>query len=164
MPQRKSAAVALGVTALLAPTLSGCGHDEERVDNQAVCIDQNGTPEDKSDDVRVDDDRCSTGDHDYHGGGGGGGGDELFWYFMGTQAGRNYPPVGQVINYNTYQGTYTPPPSNVPTARGGVPRTGGAVPDGGFKASGGKVAGRTSSVSKVHVGGFGSLGRGSSGG
>ena len=40
MSQRKSAAVVLGVTALLAPSLSACSSDDDTVDNQAVCVDQ----------------------------------------------------------------------------------------------------------------------------
>lgn len=144
MATRKSATVTLGMVALLAPSLAGCGSDNDKVNSQAVCVDQHGTPNDDSDDVRVPDDQCGSGDHDYHGGGGGGGNDALLWYFIGTQAGNNYPPVGSHVTNNIYHGSYTPPPSNVRVVRGGVPATGGKVSSstvgkgfGGGRASGG---------------------------
>ena len=113
MSQRKSAAVVLGVTALLAPSLSACSSDDE-VDNQAVCVDRT-TQE------RVDDDRCDPDDGANVGVGG-----LFFWYFLATRGGRLFPAVGQRVSGGTYA---------VPTgsyARGGVPRAGGAVPRGGF--------------------------------
>ena len=74
MSQRKSAAVVLGVTALLAPSLSACSSDDE-VDNQAVCVDRT-TQE------RVDDERCDPDDEANVGVGG-----LFFWYFLTTRRG-----------------------------------------------------------------------------
>jgi hypothetical protein len=115
MSSRKSAAVVLGVTALLAPSLAACGSDDE-VDNQAVCVDKN-TQE------RVDDDQCDPDDYENHGSGVG---SAFLWYFIGSQVGRGFPAVGQRVS----GGTYTVPSGSV--ARGGVPKAGGSVPRGGF--------------------------------
>jgi hypothetical protein len=112
MSQRKSAAVVLGVTALLAPSLSACGNDEP--DNQAVCVD-------RSTEERVPDEQCDPNDQANIGVGG-----IFFWYFLATRAGGFFPAVGQRVSGGTYSvpgGTYT---------RGGVPRAGGNVPRGGF--------------------------------
>lgn len=130
MTQRKSTVVALGLTALLAPSLAACGSDDA-AQQQAVCVDRHN-PDDPNDDVRVDDSRCGSGDHDYHGGGDS---NPLLWYFLGTQTGTRYPPVGSTIINNNYdRGTFTPPPSTVRVARGGAPAAGGkvTVSRGGF--------------------------------
>ena len=116
MSQRKSAAVVLGVTALLAPSLSACSNDDDGVDNQAVCVDQE-TQE------RVPDSECDDGRS-----GGGVGASPFLWYFLGTAVGgRGFPAIGQRVpaggSYNTPSGSYR---------RGGVPSAGGNVPRGGF--------------------------------
>ena len=116
MSTRKSAAVVLGVTALLAPSLSGCGSDDDEAENQAVCVDQETQQ-------RVDDDQCDPDDYETRGSGVGSG---FFWYFLGTQAGRSYPAVGQRVS----GGTYSVPSGT--SVRGGVPQAGGNVPRGGF--------------------------------
>jgi hypothetical protein len=113
MSQRKSAAVVLGVTALLAPSLTACGNDDE-VDQQAICVDRN-TQE------RVDDERCDPDDEANVGVGG-----IFFWYFLATRGGAFFPAVGQRVS----GGTYPPPAGSY--RRGGVPRAGGSVPRGGF--------------------------------
>lgn len=114
MSQRKSAAVALGITALLAPSLAACSSDDN-VDNQAVCVDQD-TQE------RVDDGQCDDSPSS-----GGIGASPFLWYFLGTTAGRGFPGIGQRVPAG---GTYTQPSGSV--RRGGVPSTGGNVPRGGF--------------------------------
>lgn len=118
MSQRKSAAVVLGITALLAPSLSACGSDDnDEVDNQAVCVDQE-TQE------RVSDEECDPeGDRVS-----GPGGSIFLWYFLGTVAGRGFPGIGQRVPAG---GTYTAPSSGS-YRRGGVPSAGGNVPRGGF--------------------------------
>lgn len=116
MSQRKSAAVVLGVTALLAPSLSACSSDDG-VDNQAVCVDQE-TQE------RVPDSECDDGRS-----GGGVGASPFLWYFLGTAVGgRGFPGIGQRVPSG---GTYTAP-STGSYRRGGVPTAGGSVPRGGF--------------------------------
>ena len=112
MSQRKSAAVFLGVTALLAPSLSACSSDE--ADNQAVCVDRT-TQE------RVDDDRCDRNDEANVGVGG-----LFFWYFLATRGGLFFPAVGQRVSGGSYA---VPAGTHV---RGGVPKAGGNVPRGGF--------------------------------
>ena len=114
MSQRKSAAVILGATALLAPSLSACSVGDDEVDNQAVCVDRR-TQE------RVDDEQCDPDDQANVGVGG-----IFFWYFLATRGGAFFPGVGQRVSGGTYTvpgGAYT---------RGGVPRAGGNVPRGGF--------------------------------
>ena len=114
MSQRKSAAVALGITALLAPSLTACGSDDD-VDNQAVCVDQQ-TQE------RVPDSQCDDSS------GGGIGASPFLWYFLGTTVGRGFPAIGQRVPPG---GTYNTPTSGS-YRRGGVPAAGGNVPRGGF--------------------------------
>jgi hypothetical protein len=111
--QRKSATVALGITALLAPSLAACSSNDD-VDNQAVCVDQQ-TQE------RVDDSQCDDSR------GGGFGASPFLWYFLGTTVGRGFPGIGQRVPAG---GTYSRPPGSY--RLGGVPRTGGNVPRGGF--------------------------------
>lgn len=114
MSQRKSAAVVLGVTALLAPSLSACSGGGDEPDNQAVCVD-------RTTEERVPDEQCDPGDEANIGVGG-----IFFWYFLATRAGGFFPGIGQRVSGGTYtvpRGTYT---------RGGVPRAGGNVPRGGF--------------------------------
>ena len=126
MSQRKSAAVVLGVTALLAPSLSACSNDDDTVDNQAVCVDQE--TQQRVPDDECDDDRAS----------GGVGSSPFLWYFLGTAVGgRGFPGIGQRVpsggSYGTPSGSYR---------RGGVPAAGGNVPRGGF---GGGTKGGSSS-------------------
>jgi hypothetical protein len=123
--QRKSATVALGITALLAPALSACSSSDD-VDNQAVCVDQETQQ-------RVDDNQC--GDERSSGGLGA---SPFLWYFLGTAVGgRGFPGIGQRVPAG---GTYTTPSSGS-YRRGGVPAAGGSVPRGGF---GGGTKGGTS--------------------
>ena len=115
MSTRKSAAVVLGVTALLAPSLAACGSDSDEVDNQAVCVN-------KDTNERVDDNQCDPGDQSNGIGVGG----LFFWYFVATRSGAFFPPIGGRVS----GGTFTAPSG--PVARGGVPKAGGNVPRGGF--------------------------------
>jgi hypothetical protein len=114
MSQRKSAAVVLGVTALLAPSLAACGSNDDESENQAVCVDRNT-------EQRVPDDQCDTDDRAGVGAGG-----VFFWYFLATRGGAFFPGVGQRVS----GGTYSVPGGTV--TRGGVPAAGGNVPRGGF--------------------------------
>jgi hypothetical protein len=115
LSQRKSATVALGITALLAPSLVACSSSDDTVDNQAVCVDEQ-TQE------RVPDDQCNP-DGSRAGGIGGG---FFLWYFLGTAVGRSFPPIGQRVG----GGTFSTPGGSY--RRGGVPTAGGSVPRGGF--------------------------------
>jgi len=114
MSQRKSAAVVLGVTALLAPSLSACSIGGDEVDNQASCVDRNT-------EQRVSDDQCDPNDRANIGVGG-----IFFWYFLAARGGAFFPAIGQRVSGGTYSvpgGSYR---------RGGVPTAGGNVPRGGF--------------------------------
>ncbi len=114
MGQRKSAAVVLGVTALLAPSLSACSSEDEGSESQAVCVD-------RSTEERVADEQCDPDDEANVGVGG-----LFFWYFLATRGGAFFPGIGQRVSGGTYStpgGTYQ---------RGGVPAAGGNVPRGGF--------------------------------
>jgi hypothetical protein len=115
MSQRKSAAVMLGVTALLAPSLTACsGGGDEDVDNQAICVDRNT-------EQRVPDEQCDPDDGPNIGVGG-----IFFWYFLATRGGAFFPAIGQRVS----GGTFSPPGGSY--RRGGVPTAGGSVPRGGF--------------------------------
>lgn len=115
LAQRKSTVVALGITALLAPSLSACSSNND-VDNQAVCVDQQS--QQRVPDNECNDDRAS----------GGIGASPFLWYFLGTTVGRGFPAIGSRIPAG---GTYTTPSSGS-YRRGGVPSAGGSVPRGGF--------------------------------
>jgi len=125
---KRSEAVPLALTALMATSLTGCA-DEPAPDNAAVCID-------KATEVRVDDSRC---DDNGRGGGGGFG----FFYFGGLNGGSRYnvPPVGGSVAGSG--GTLVRPAGITQTK--GISRTGGsvykdspAVSRGGFGKSGGR--------------------------
>jgi hypothetical protein len=123
LAQRKSTVVALGITALLAPSLSACSSNDD-VDNQAVCVDQETQQ-------RVDDNQCADERSS-----GGLGASPFLWYFLGTAVGgRGFPGIGQRVPSGGTYGT----PSSGSYRRGGVPAAGGNVPRGGF--GGGTKAG-----------------------
>ncbi|WP_418277106.1 tRNA-dihydrouridine synthase [Isoptericola jiangsuensis] len=120
-PRRmRSVSVTLGVTALVAASLTGCSPE---ADNRAICVD----PETE---LRVDDDLCDEDDDDYHGGSSGGGGH--YWYYV--RAGSRAPAVGS--SYVTTSGTYDSSTLRGTTAKGGVSSDGGSVSRGGFGGSG----------------------------
>ena len=115
----RSSSVALGVTALMASTLTGCGSDS--ADYAAVCV----NPETEE---RVDDDQCDD-DRDYNGVGGG-----FFWYYLGASS--RVPSVGAPVSGGTYRGSTL----NGTVQRGGLPTTGGSsvrssTTKGGFGGS-----------------------------
>lgn len=119
---RRSAAVSLGITALLASTLAGCAEEEATTD-QAVCIDEQ-TEE------RIDEDRCNDdGSPGFFGGAG--------WYFI--PIGFPFPAYGGIVG----GGTLRPRAGSVPAysrpAAGGGTVRGGTVSRGGF---GGSSSGR----------------------
>lgn len=127
LAQRKSTVVALGITALLAPSLSACSSSNDEVDNQAVCVDQETQQ-------RVPDNEC--GDNRASGGIGS---SPFLWYFIGSAVGgRGFPGIGQRVPSGGTYGT----PSSGSYRRGGVPSAGGSVPRGGF--GGGTKAGGSS--------------------
>jgi hypothetical protein len=122
----RSAKVTLGLTALMAASLTGCASEEEQPDYAAICVD----PQTQT---RTDDDNCTDDEREYHGSGGG-----FFWFYMATRGNAFVPPVGG--RYNVASGTYTVPRSGSPTVRrGGLDRGGGdigTITRGGFGKSG----------------------------
>jgi hypothetical protein len=110
----KSNAVKLGLTALVASSLTGCGTD----DGQAICVDPQT-------EVRVDDDDCDGVDEDYDGTGGG-----FYWFYI--PSGHSAPGVGS--RYNRSVGYYKAP-SGTSFSKGGVATKGGSVSRGGFGGS-----------------------------
>ena len=102
----RSSSVALGITAMMASTLTGCA--SESADYAAVCVD----PETKE---RVDDDQCDD-DRDYNGVGGG-----FFWYYLGARS--LVPAVGSTVSGGTFRGSTL----NGTVQRGGLPTTGGST-------------------------------------
>lgn len=120
--RRRSASVTLGITALLAASLTACGSDEQTdVDNVAVCVDPNTNQ-------RVEDDRCGDADRNYQGSGIG---SAFLWYYLGTRSGGRYPAVGGPISGGTFNS-----PRGATVQRGGASKTGGSITRGGFGSSG----------------------------
>ena len=114
----RSASVSLGITAVMASSLTGCATS---ADYAAVCVDP-------ATEQRVDDDQCDD-DSDYNGGGSG-----FFWYYLGART--LIPAVGQTATGGTFRGSTL----NGTVQRGGLPTTGGstvksATTKGGFGGS-----------------------------
>lgn len=114
----RSTSISLGITALMASSLTGCSSS---ADYAAVCVD----PETQE---RVDDDQCDD-DSDYNAGGTG-----FFWYYLGART--LIPAVGQTATGGTFRGSTL----NGTVQRGGLPTTGGstvksATTKGGFGGS-----------------------------
>lgn len=101
----RSTSISLGITALMASSLTGCSSS---ADYAAVCVDPD-TQE------RVDDDECDD-DADYNGGGSG-----FFWYYLGASS--RVPGVGQTATGGTWNGSTL----NGSVQRGGLPSTGGST-------------------------------------
>ncbi|GAA1436316.1 hypothetical protein GCM10009641_35150 [Mycobacterium cookii] len=101
----RSTGISLGITALMASSLTGCSSS---ADYAAVCVD----PETQE---RVDDDECDD-DRDYNGTGSG-----FFWYYLG--AGSRVPAIGQTTSGGTFNGSTL----NGRVDRGGLPTTGGST-------------------------------------
>jgi len=120
----RSAGVTLGLTALVAASLTGCSSNSQP-DYAAICVD----PQTQT---RSDDENCKD-DREYHGSGAG-----FFWFYMATRGGGLVPPIGG--RYNAAQGTYTIPRTGSPTIkRGGIDKKGGdigTITRGGFGKSG----------------------------
>lgn len=132
---RRSSAVILGITGVVAASLTGCSSDEP-VRYQGVCVDR--TTMQRLDDDQCDDDDASRG---YYGGHG--------WYYYGV--GRSAPAVGQPAS-----GGFWAAPKDGSYVSGGVPKSGGTVSSSSAKSSGGKVT-------TVRSGGFGGGYKGSGG-
>lgn len=132
-PRRlRSASVRLGLTALVAASLTGCATEEEP-DYAAICVDPQTN-------VRVDDDQCDD-DSEYHGAGGG-----FFWFYMATASNNRIPAVGD--SFGRSSGSYKlsslagSSGSRVSVQRGGLPTAGSSsmksyVRSGGFGSRGG---------------------------
>ena len=123
MPTRRmrSAAVTLGLTALVAASLTGCSAGDQP-DYAAICVD----PQTQT---RTNDENCKD-NREYHGSGSG-----FFWFYMATRGYAHVPAIGG--RYDAGQGTYTTPQGTV--RRGGVNKQGGdigKITRGGFGHSG----------------------------
>ncbi|HSU01693.1 MAG TPA: hypothetical protein VLK03_04010 [Nocardioides sp.] len=101
----RSASISLGITALMASSLTGCASS---ADYAAVCVD----PETEE---RVDDDQCDD-DSDYNGSGSG-----FFWYYLAARS--IVPGVGSTVSGGTFRGSTL----NGTVQRGGLPTTGGST-------------------------------------
>lgn len=136
-PRRRmrSAAVTLGLTALMAAWLTGCSSEEPK-DYAAICV----NPQTEE---RVPDDDC-VDDREYRGSGGG-----FFWFYMATRSAARVPPVGG--RYAASDGTYT-----VSTLRNSQGRP-VSVQRGGLDTRGGDIG-------TITRGGFGKSTKGGSGG
>jgi hypothetical protein len=101
----RSASISLGITALMASSLTGCASS---ADYAAVCVD----PETEE---RVADDQCDD-DSDYNGSGSG-----FFWYYLAARS--IVPGVGSTVSGGTFRGSTL----NGTVQRGGLPATGGST-------------------------------------
>ena len=101
----RSASISLGITAVMASTLTGCATS---ADYAAVCVD----PDTQQ---RVADDQCDD-DSDYNGSGGG-----FFWYYLAARS--VVPGVGSTVSGGTFRGSTL----NGRVQRGGLPTTGGST-------------------------------------
>ncbi len=137
-PRRRmrSAGVTLGLTALVAASLTGCSNDNDQPDYAAICVD----PQTQE---RASDDNCKD-EREYHGSGAG-----FFWFYMATRGGAFVPPIGG--RYNAGQGTYSA--SGLRNTQGGT----ATIKRGGLDTKGGNIG-------TISRGGFGKAGKGSSGG
>lgn len=112
---KKSAAVTLGITALVGGSLvAGSSHDATR-DTAGYCVDKNTQQ-------RVDDSQCRTGTHTT--------GHTYGWYYART--GTRFPAVGQRAS----GGSFTAPTGSS-YVEGGLGKGGGTVD--AAKVSGGSV-------------------------
>lgn len=132
----RSVGITLGLTALVAASLTGCSKDDDQADYQAICVD----PETQQ---RADDGKCKD-DREYHGSGAG-----FFWFYMATRGGALVPPIGG--RYNTADGGYST--SGLRNAGGGT----ATVKRGGLDTKGGNIG-------TISRGGFGKASKGSHGG
>lgn len=117
MGNRRSKAVTLGVTALLASSLAACGSSEPKATGSAVCVDQNQ--------VRVPDNNCAN-NQDF-----GANNNGFLWYYL--LLGQHYGGYGSRVT-----GGYTtrPPGKSFNPVRGGNPQ-GGSVSKGATVSRGG---------------------------
>jgi len=135
----RSAGITLGLTALVAASLTGCSNDDDQPDYAAICVDPQT-------DQRASDDNCKD-EREYHGSGAG-----FFWFYMATRGGALVPPIGG--RYNAGNGTYTIPQSRpAGTGTSGSP----TIKRGGLDPGGGDIG-------TISRGGFGKSVKGSSGG
>ena len=135
----RSAGITLGLTALVAASLTGCSNDDDQPDYAAICVD----PQTEQ---RASDDNCKD-EREYHGSGAG-----FFWFYMATRGGALVPPIGG--RYTAGNGTYTIPQSR-PSGTGGSGSP--TIKRGGLDPGGGDIG-------TISRGGFGKSGKGSSGG
>lgn len=133
----RSAAVSIGLTALMAASLTGCSSDDdETADYAAICV----NPETQE---RIDDSNCRD-DREYNGSGAG-----FFWFYMATRGGAFVPPIGG--RYSAGTGTFAG--SSLRAPQGGT----ATVQRGGLDTKGGNIG-------TIARGGFGKAGKGGSGG
>jgi hypothetical protein len=126
--RRRSATVALGVTALLAAGLAGCSSDggrggdatAEDADYEAVCVDD-------ASQQRIDDEYCDDRATRYHGSG------AAAWYFLAR--GAAFPRIGGRVT----GGTFRNPGAGRTVQQGGAP-VGGGTAGTGSGGDGGSVS------------------------
>jgi hypothetical protein len=136
----RSAGITLGLTALVAATLTGCSSDDDTADYAAICVDPQT-------ETRVDDSNCKD-EREYHGSGAG-----FFWFYMATRSAAYVPAIGG--RYYKGNGTYTVPRQRDERTGGGTGSP--TVQRGGLSKSGGDIG-------TISRGGFGHSSHGRSGG
>lgn len=121
---RRSASVALGVTALLSSALlTGCSPDGEVIDADYAKVCQDRTTEERAEDDRCSDDGVRSGVYG--------------WYFLPMGSGsRSIPAVGSGLAGGT-----TSVPSGATSRSGVAPDGASSVSRGGFGSSNGTTGG-----------------------
>ena len=143
---KKSVAVPLVVTSMLATSLTGCAPAQEDPQYQGICVD----PETEQ---RIDDDQCD----DDEGRSGGFGGVGLWYFFL---LGSRFPAVGAPLaGYRSGADYVRSVPRDGAVVRGGAAANGGRV----SPTSVSRAAGSGGKVSTVSRGGLGGSSRGIAG-
>ncbi len=123
-PRKSTRAISLGITALMAVTLTGCSASTTEVDADyaKVCRDQNTQQ-------RVEDSECSSS-------GSRTSGSHFGWYYLALNGGKSVPRVGSTLS----GGTATLPSGSkaqTVSSKGGTYGKSGTVSRGGFGSKGG---------------------------
>lgn len=119
-PLKSSKVVTLGITALMAATLTGCSPSANEVDADYAKVCQ-----DKVTEERLEDDQCNTSSSS-----------RAHWYFIPIIGGRSVPRVGAKLSGGVATMPSGKTAKTVPSKGGDFAKS-GSVTRGGFGSKGG---------------------------